>query len=107
MPGYVPQNRGNKSTNRVGATVSRRLRKAGFNVIAKDNRRVNQCLTVSGKTGTATISVDYGIPSKNDRVAGELIDELLTWDQVPGNGIDTHVAECGAILIWVEYTPSK
>lgn len=104
MAGSLPRNRGNRSANRVGTTVSRRLRAAGHNVVS-GAARLHCGLTVSGADGVATVSVDYGIRAKNDRVLGELIDTLASWDQV--GEMDYETLPDGAVLLWVAYTPRE
>jgi hypothetical protein len=101
MAGARPQNRGNRSSNRVGATVSRRLRAAGFNVSPSARKHVYNGLFVSGKEGRATVLVDLGAPTKNKQVAAELIAEMADWPQA--GDIDANVLSDGAIMLWVRY----
>lgn len=105
MAGALPANRGNRSSNRVGATVSRRLRAAGFNVSPSARCWTDNGMFVRGVDGRATITVDFGIPVKNDRVVCELLDELFTWPQV--TCVDYAFTQDGeAVLVWVDYTPA-
>lgn len=103
MAGSLPQNRGNRSTNRIGATVSRRLRAAGHNIISPDRRHIVQCTTVQAAGGEVSVLVDYGILGKNERVTLDLIDTVSGWPQV--TGADLEILDDGAIYLTFTYTP--
>lgn len=104
MAGITPANRGNKSTNRVGATVSRRLKAAGFTVSPEARKYRYDGLFVSGTAdGRVSILVDLGTAGENARVTGEILDELRTWPQIPGNSIVSNTAEEGYVFIRADY----
>lgn len=104
MAGYVTRG-GNRSSHRAGATVSRRLRTAGLNVMGSDRRHKADGMTVSGIESCASILVDYGIPAKNDRVADMVLDEILSWPQVDADEISIDITEWGAVRFFFEYIP--
>lgn len=105
MSGYQPANRGNRSSNRIGATVSRRLRAAGFNVVSPDRRHVTRCMTVQATDDRVSVLVDYGLTAKNNRIAAEVAETLVGWTQVSDLSTDSKLCGDGAVFIWFDYTP--
>jgi hypothetical protein len=90
----------------TGATVSRRLRAAGFNVSPSARRHRFNGLFVSGRGSRVTITIDLGVPSENDRVACELLDAVDGWPQVSYRDISWSIMDDGAILMWIPYSAS-
>lgn len=94
MAGYTPQNRGNKTTNRTGPNVSRKLRAAGWNISPSARKYREKGIFVSAGGNHVWILVDLGDSSKNVDVAKAMTTQLSTWDCVsggvrwtqPGNG---------------------
>ncbi len=103
MAGYLPKNRGNRSTNRVGATVSRRLRAADWNVSPTNRKYKSDGMFVSGYGDTVSILIDFGSDSKNQEVAEGVTDTVCSWDQVPGF-VTADPTEDGAIFIRFGYS---
>ena len=97
MAGALPRNRGNRSTNRVGATVSRRLRAADWNVSPSARKYKADDMFVTGHGDSFTVLVDFGLATKNTRVAAGVADELRTWTQTGDITVD--VLEDGAIFV--------
>lgn len=105
MAGSRPANRGNRSSNRVGSLTSRRLKAAGFNVSPSSRRHRFNGLFVSGIDKTASILLDLGTASANERNHDRLVRELMTWDHIADAGIDWEwlPGEDRAVLIWVQF----
>lgn len=103
MAGSLPQNRGNRSAHRTGATVSRRLRTAGFNLVSPDRRHITQCATVRGAGDYFSVLVDYGLTGKNERVSLDIALTLEGWPQV--TDLDLEVLDDGAVYVRGTYTP--
>ena len=82
VAGYLPQNRGNRSTNRVGAAVSRRLRTADWNISPTNLKYKADGMFVTGNGDSVTVLVDFGIKSKNRDVAEGVAATVCTWAQV-------------------------
>ncbi|AMD42811.1 hypothetical protein SEA_XKCD426_70 [Streptomyces phage Xkcd426] len=108
MAGALPRNRGNRSANRTGATVSRRLRAADHNVVSPDRRHKSFCMTVRAAGDHVSVLVDYGIPSKNQRVAEDVAATLRGWSQVSDLDVSPIVDDAeGAVFVRFTYTPTS
>ncbi len=98
-----PRNNGNRSTNRVGATVSRRLRAANWNISPAARKYKASGMFVTGfPDGSVTVLVDLGLDAKNVRVADQVAAELRTWDQVTGVAVSP--SETGAVFVRLNYS---
>lgn len=64
MAGYQPKNRGNRSTNRVGATVSRRLRAADWNISPSARKYKADGMFVTGHGDSVTVLMDFGVATR-------------------------------------------
>lgn len=102
MAGALPQNRGNRSSNRVGASTSRRLRAAGWNVSPSARKYKYDGIFVSGSDGRATVLVDLGLTTKNARVASAIAEEAMAWPQV--SEVKTEAQPDGHVFVWVTYS---
>lgn len=102
MAGALPQNRGNRSTNRTGTTVSRRLRAAGWNVSPSARKYKADGMFVTGFEDSATVLLDFGVASKNMRLADEVAAEIQTWPQAFDVRIEA--AGDGAVFVRFDYT---
>jgi len=101
MAGALPRNRGNRSTNRVGATVSRRLRAAGWNVSPSARKYKADGMFVTGHGDSATVLMDFGLDAKNARVADEVAALVRTWTQASNVSVDP--LEDGAVFVRFGY----
>lgn len=101
MAGFRPSNNGNRSTNRVGATVSRRLRAAGWNVSPSARKFQADGMFVTGHGDSFSVLVDFGLNAKNLRVANGVAAEIGTWAQAADVEVD--VLEEGAIYVRANY----
>jgi hypothetical protein len=99
MAGALPRNRGNRSTNRVGATVSRRLRAAGWNVSPSARRNKHYGLFVKATGDYVSVMVDTSLDARNEEAANGIRDLVTTWPQVT----DAKVTEDGGVR-WVRFT---
>ncbi len=102
MAGYLPQNRGNRSTNRVGAAVSRRLRTADWNISPTNLKYKADGMFVTGNGDSVTVLVDFGIKSKNRDVAEGVAATVCTWAQVEGL-VSIDSMESGAFFVRFKY----
>lgn len=78
MASSLMQNRGNKSSNRIGSTVSRKLRAAGWNISPAGRKYRYDGIYVSAQGDSVNVMVDLGLASKNLRVAEGISAELLS-----------------------------
>lgn len=101
MSGMRPANRGNRSANRTGTAVSRKLRAAGFNIAPSALRHLREVTTVSAYGDNVSILVDMGLAAKNRRYSGELVAELLGWPQA--TEISAKSTQSGAVFIHFSY----
>lgn len=79
MAGTLPQNRGNKTANRVGSTVSRYLKAAGWNISPAARRHRYNGIFVSAQADHVSIVVDLGDAVRNRAVADEMARQLSVW----------------------------
>jgi hypothetical protein len=98
MAGYLPQNRGNRSPNRTGPAVSRRLRAAGWNISPAANRHVRDGVYVKAMGDLISILIDTGHDARNQEAAEGIRDMVSTWPQVSGVSVSGHDAR------WVRFT---
>src|SRR5262245_15806782 len=82
VAGLLPQNRGNKSTHRTGATVSRRLRAADFNISPAARKHRHAGMFVSAQGDHCSVWIDLDLDARNERVMGEVVETLRTWTEV-------------------------
>jgi hypothetical protein len=101
MAGLLPQNRGNRSTNRVGSTVSRRLRAAGWNISPSARKYRADGMFVTGHGDSATVLLDFGLDAKNARVAEAVAAEVRGWAQAADVSVDP--LEDGAVFVRFSY----
>lgn len=101
MAGALPRNRGNRSTNRVGSTVSRRLRAANWNVSPSARKYKADGMFVTGHGDSVTVLVDFGLADKNMRVTEGVSTELASWAQTGPVSVD--VLDDGAVHIRCSY----
>lgn len=83
MASSLTQNRGNKNTNRTGATVSRKLRAAGWNISPAARRYAHNGTYVSAQGDAVSILIDLGCAATNSFVAEQMVSELVHWDCAP------------------------
>lgn len=102
MAGYRPKNRGNRSTNRVGATVSRRLRAADWNVSPSARKYKADGMFVTGHGDSVTVLMDFGVAAKNQRVAEGVAATVRGWPQVSGF-VSIDPLEDGAVFVRFTY----
>lgn len=76
MAGITPQNRGNKSATRTGATVSRKLRAMGWNISPAARKYKAEGIFVSAQGDYVSILVDLGNAAKNREIAAQLRAEI-------------------------------
>lgn len=76
MAGISPKNRGNRSADRTGQIVSRRLRKAGYNISPSDRRNKADGTFVRGAHGFVSILIDMGGDGSNQLVQDDLCEYL-------------------------------
>lgn len=99
MAGYRPQNGGNKSTQRYGVTVSRRLRTAGINVSPAARRYQHLGVFVAGRGDYISILVDLGTQERSKGVAEEIAEIVRGW-RLNGPEVEAELAEDHA---WVRF----
>lgn len=104
MAGALPRNRGNRSSNRTGSTVSRRLRAAGWTISAPARKHRYPGVFVSTAGDHVSVYVDTDNESRNDRFAADLVAELATWPQV--SAVDV-VQVDDARSVRLKYTPGR
>lgn len=102
MAGARPRNRGNRSTNRVGATVSRRLRAADWNVSPSARKYKADGMFVTGHGDSVTVLMDFGVAAKNQRVAEGVAATVRGWPQVNGF-VSIDPLEDGAVFVRFTY----
>lgn len=83
---------GNKSSNRIGPAVSRRLRAAGFNISPSASRNVRDGITVAVRGDMVSVLVDLPGTARSE-IARDIAAVAATWPQAgtvetrePGNG---------------------
>jgi hypothetical protein len=101
MAGALPRNRGNRSTNRVGSTVSRRLRAADWNVSPSARKYKADGMFVTGHGDSATVLVDFGLDAKNERVAAGVAATVASWAEAAD--VEVTVLEDGARFVRFSY----
>lgn len=80
MTGSLRRNSGNKSANRVGPVVSRRLRAAGFNISPSAARNVRDGITVAARGDCVSVLVD--LPGTvRSVIAQEIAAAVAAWPQ--------------------------
>lgn len=104
MAGALPRNRGNRSSNRTGSTVSRRLRAAGWTISAPARKHRYPGVFVSTAGDHVSVYVDTDNESRNDRFATDLVAELVTWPQVTALEV---VRVDDARSVRLQYTPGR
>lgn len=102
MAGALPRNRGNRSSNRTGSTVSRRLRAAGWTISAPSRKHRYPGIFVSTAGDHVAVYVDTDNESRNERYVNGLLDELAAWPQV-GEVETVEVSDARSIRF--TYTP--
>lgn len=82
MAGITPQNRGNKTTSRLGAVISRKLKKEGWNISPAARRHKADGIFVRATGDYVSVLVDLGANSHihADRLAGT----VCGWDKASG-----------------------
>jgi hypothetical protein len=82
MPGYRPANRGNRTPNRVGTVVSRRLRAAGVNVSPSARKYRCPGIFVSTMGSYTSIMIDLLNDAQNDAAADDILSVIRDMVQV-------------------------
>ncbi|MGW3571641.1 hypothetical protein ACWDSL_48545 [Streptomyces sp. NPDC000941] len=95
MAGLLPQNSGNRSAQRFGPIVSRRLRTAGFNISPAAARHKRDGVFVRAAGNYISVLVD--IPADASEVAEEIAAAVRTWGMEP----EVTVSDGGAA--WVRF----
>lgn len=103
MSGVVPANRGNRSPNRTGALVSRKLRRAGWNIAPASLRHRRDVTTVAAMGDYVSVLADTGLISRNRRIADGISAEVSSWPQA--FDVETADTESGAVFIRFTYRP--
>lgn len=98
MAGALPRNGGNKSANRVGPVVSRRLRAAGFNISPSVVRNVRDGITVAARGDSVSVLVDLPGTCRAE-IARDMAAVVATWPQADG----VRVSEGGAVFVRFTY----
>lgn len=101
MGGILPANRGNKSTNRIGSVVSRKLRAAGWNIAPAAMRHKRDVTTVGALGNRVSVLADTGLDRRNRRIADGILNEVATWPEV--SDTDLTVTESGAVFVRFDY----
>lgn len=96
MAGYITKG-GNRNSTRKGATVSRRLKAAGFNISPAARRGNYDGLFVRQLVESVTVHVDLGAQDSNESAANALLKTVSCWPEVAGLRTDT--MDSGQILI--------
>ena len=104
MAGALPRNRGNRSSNRTGSTVSRRLRAAGWTISAPARKHRYPGVFVSTAGDQVAVYVDTDLEVRNDRLAADLVAELAAWPQVSAVEV---VPVSDARSVRLTYTPGR
>lgn len=102
MTGILPRNRGNRSANRVGATVSRRLRAADWNVSPSARKHKADGIFVSGRGTSVSVLVDLGDEARNFKVAQGIAATVVVWPQV-ADFASVDPLDGGAYFVRFEY----
>lgn len=102
MSGVRPANRGNRSANRIGSVVSRRLRAAGWNIAPAAMRHKRDVTTVSAQGNRVSVLADTGLDGRNLRIAKGILNDVACWPEV--SDTDMVVTESGAVFVWFDYT---
>lgn len=103
MAGKLPQNRGNKTTSRVGTTMSRKLRAAGWNISPSARKHRYDGIFVSAQGDHVCILVDLGVDQRNREGARQMAAQLVGWDCVPDVVRVSESPETGACFIQFTY----
>lgn len=101
MAGALPRNGGNKTANRVGSAVSRRLRAAGWNISPSARKYKADGMFVSAAGDNVTVLLDFGLASKNKRYAGGVEATVRPWAET--GDVDITVLEDGAVFVRFTY----
>lgn len=102
MAGARPANNGNRSTNRVGATVSRRLRAEGWNISPSARKYRYSGIFVTGHGDSVSVLLDLGLAAKNRRYAGDIEATVRTWAQT-GDVVEMTVLDDGSVFVRFTY----
>lgn len=104
MAGYLPRNHGNRSGNRIGSTVSRRLGAAEWNISPSGNKFQRPGIYVSAAGDLVSILVDLDNHHENRVAAAGILAEVWGWEQVSdAEGICHN--EDGSWSVRFTYTP--
>jgi hypothetical protein len=102
MAGSLPRNHGNKSVNRTGALVSRRLRNAGWTISPGARKHRMDGMFVSQHGDSITVLVDLGGgPARNRDVADQVATEVGTWAK--SDNVSTVLLGGGAVHVYFTY----
>lgn len=80
MAGYLPQGRGNKTTNRTGSNVSRKLKAAGFNISPAARKYRYEGIFVSAQGDHVSVMVDLGRADRNLALGNQIAEFLVMLD---------------------------
>lgn len=101
MSGVVPANRGNRSPNRTGSMVSRKLRRAGWNIAPAAMRHKRDVTTVAAMGDYVSVLADTGLSGRNRRIADGISAEVSSWPQA--SDVETVDTESGAVFVRFTY----
>lgn len=94
MAGALRANRGNKGGTRHGATVSRRLKEAGFRISSAVDRGKRDGVFVRQLDETISVLVDLGSPDNNRATAADIAGTVSSWDRVS----DLRMTDSGGVI---------
>lgn len=96
MSSSLMQNRGNKTTARLGAAVSRKLRTAGWNISPNARKYNYDGIFVSAQGTSISVMVDLGVLAKNIETAAQIAATLKSW----GNVGDVRASQVDGSHVW-------
>ena len=88
----------------IGTTVSRRLRKAGFNISPAAARHKRDGVFVKAMGDRISVLIDLGNGVENHAVATSIWMEASAWTQTSNFDSDGNGRR---ILVWFTYRPEK
>lgn len=101
MAGALPKNNGNKTANRIGATVSRRLRSAGIRVSPAADRYRREGTFVAARGDLVSVLVSTGDRASNTATAARVLCAASHWPQV--HDFEIEKTEDGSCFVWFTY----
>lgn len=105
MAGYLPQGRGNKTTNRIGSNISRKLKAAGFNISPAARKYRHGGIYVSAQGDRVSVLVDLGRADRNTALGNQIAEFLVMLDCC-GGPVDVRRTE-GLDSVRVSFTYTR